>query len=482
MNNSAELCEVFFNTASDAIFVIDAATWTIIEANAQAIDDTGYPAEELKGLCIDCLFRQKHGAGPPLFGENSGKAKDPCCHGVQLVKKNGEAMAMNVSASRFKWRLADYVFLIASKIDGARPCISSGDTLSSEREDFPTIIGQSAKIRDVCRLIGSVAKSDVTVLIQGESGTGKEIVANAIHAHSHRGRGPLVKVNCAALTETLLESELFGHVKGAFTGAVRDRRGRFKQADGGTILLDEIGSMSLSGQAKLLRVLQEHAFEPVGSSATIPVNVRVIAATNADLAKAVNEGKFREDLYYRLNVCLIFVPPLRERKEDVPLLAQHFLQHYSRAIGKEIHTFASETRGLLIEHDWPGNVRELKNAIEHAVIVEKGSVISPANLPMNLTRSREMENDAELVTELGLRDKLNLFEKQILLETLLRANWIKKQAAAMLGIDPRNLPYLLRKHHLGEDVEAEKSLQKVYPGGRYFPREGGTGLRSLRSF
>lgn len=472
MNNSADLYQAFFNTASDALFVIDAATKTIIEANARAINDTGYPAKELKGLCVDCLFRQQDRAGAPFFTENSGKVKDPGCHGVQLVKKNGEVMTVNVSTSRFQWNLAEYVFLIASRIDDALPYIAPGDTLSSEREDFPTIIGQSATIRDVCRLIGSVAKSDVTVLIQGESGTGKEIVANAIHAHSHRGRGPLVKVNCAALSETLLESELFGHVKGAFTGAVRDRRGRFKQANGGSILLDEIGSMSLSGQAKLLRVLQEHEFESVGSSATTAVNVRVIAATNADLAKAVAEGKFREDLYYRLNVCLIFVPPLRDRKEDVTLLAQHFLQHFSQAIGKEIHTFASETLDLLIEHDWPGNVRELKNAVEHAVIVEKGSVISPASLPMNLTRSREMENDAQLVTELGLRDKLNLFEKQILLETLLRANWIKKQAAAMLGIDPRNLPYLLRKHHVGEDVETEKSLRKVYPGERCFPQAG----------
>jgi PAS domain S-box-containing protein len=479
MNNSAELCQSFFNTASDAIFVIDAATRSVTEANAQAIHDTGYPAEELKGLCIDCLFRQKNGAELSFFAES--KPRGPCCDGLRLVKKNGETIPVNISASCFKWNLAKYVFLIASKIDGALHCIGSGDTLLSEREDFPTIIGQSAKIRDVCRLIGSVAKSDVTVLIQGESGTGKEIVANAIHAHSHRGRGPLVKVNCAALSETLLESELFGHVKGAFTGAVRDRRGRFKQADGGSILLDEIGSMSLSGQAKLLRVLQEHEFESVGSSATMPVNVRVIAATNADLAKAVAEGKFREDLYYRLNVCLIFVPSLRERKEDVPLLAQHFLQQYSRAIGKEIHTFASETRGLLIEHDWPGNVRELRNAVEHAVIVEKGSAISPTSLPVNLAKSRESKTDSPLITELGLRDKLNLVEKQILLETLLRANWIKKQAAAMLGIDARNLPYLLRKHHLEEDVDVKKSLQEAYPHRR-LPRGGWTESRSLSSF
>ena len=440
------LCEAFFEAAEDAVFVVDATTRTIAGANARALHDTGYPAGELKGLGIDKLLRRQDGIPFSWDAENACTPTSPHRHGLRLLKKNGEAAAVNVSASRFKWRSADYVFLVAAKTSEALPCTDRGNTLPAEAEDFPSIIGQSEKTRDVCRLIGSVAKSDVTVLIQGESGTGKEIVANAIHAHSLRGGGPLVKVNCAALSETLLESELFGHVKGAFTGAVRDRRGRFKQAHGGSILLDEIGSMSLSGQAKLLRVLQEHEFEPVGSSATTLVNVRVIAATNADLVKAVTEGTFREDLYYRLNVCLVSVPPLRERKEDVPLLAQHFLQHYRQIIGKDIAALSSETHGLLIEHHWPGNVRELKNAIEHAVIVEKGSVISPASLPMNFTRSRA-ENDSQ-AAELGLRDKLNLCEKQILLKTLLRAKWIKKQAAAMLGIDPRNLPYLLRKHRL----------------------------------
>jgi two-component system, NtrC family, response regulator AtoC len=455
MSHSADLYQAFFNTASDPIFVLDATTKTIVKANAQAIKYTGYRPDELAGLSIDRLFRPQNGVELLFFFQNADDATTLA--GLQLLKKNGETIAVNVNTTCVEWNLAKYLFVIAREGEAALPRSHPNTEIDSapwpERENFPTIIGQSEKIREVCRLIGSVAKSEATVLIQGESGTGKEIIANAIHAHSHRYWGPFVKVNCAALTETLLESEFFGHVKGAFTGAIRDRRGRFKQADGGTILLDEIGGMPLSGQVKLLRVLQEREFEPIGSSVTTPVNVRVIAATNTDLLKAVEEGKFREDLYYRLNVFLITLPPLRERKEDIPLLIQHFLRQYNQAIGKEIRTIAPETLTLLIDYEWPGNVRELENTVEHAVIVEKGPVMLPSSLPINLSKSRGAEPAPELAAELGLREKLNLLERQILLDTLFRANWIKKQAAAMLRIDARNLPYLMRKHDLSESVQ-----------------------------
>ena len=315
---------------------------------------------------------------------------------------------------------------------------------------FPALIGQSAKMRELCRLIGAVAKSNATALIQGESGTGKELVANAIHAHSLRSRGPFVKVNCAALHETLLESELFGHVKGAFTGAIRDRRGRFQQAHGGTIFLDEIGCMPLAGQAKLLRVLQEHEFEPVGSSSTIKVDVRVLAATNSDLKRAVAEGRFREDLFYRLHVFKIEAAPLRERREDVPLLVQHFIAQMSRELNKPVQAATPETLARLMAHDWPGNVRELENAVEHAMIVEKSALLRPESLPANLLPQRCAREKEELLAVLGLRERLNLLEKQILLEALVRANGVKKYAAEMLRIDARNLPYLLRKHSLAE--------------------------------
>src|SRR5262249_18264584 len=230
--------------------------------------------------------------------------------------------------------------------------------------NFPSIIGQSPQIREGFPLIGPVARTEATVLIQGESGTGKELVAQAVHFHSRRSARPLIKVNCAALTETLLESELFGHKKGAFTGAIQNRKGRFKLADGGTIILDEVDSLSLSGQAKFLRVLQEKEFELVGDSTTVRVDVRVVAITNTDLVQAVSEGRFREDLYYRLNAFPIRVPPLRERKEDIPLLVHHFLTSYTASLKKQIATLDPQAIALLMDYAWLGNVRELENTIE----------------------------------------------------------------------------------------------------------------------
>jgi transcriptional regulator with PAS, ATPase and Fis domain len=312
MNHATSLHHAFYDATNDPIFIVDAVTRIVIEANAKALKDSGCRPGDLNGLAIDRLLRSR-GALELLFERNNHKTY---WEGLQLLKKDGEPIAVNVSATWVEWNSRSYIFVIAYRNEGTLSVRDERgeDRTSSRREDmsFPMIIGQSEKIRDVCRLIGSVAKSNANVLIQGESGTGKEIVANAIHAHSRRCCGPFVKVNCAALTETLLESELFGHLRGAFTGAVRDRHGRFRQADGGTILLDEIGSMSPAGQVKLLRVLQEREFEAVGSSVTMSVDVRVLASTNADLVKTVSEGKFREDLYYRLNVFSVSLPSLRE--------------------------------------------------------------------------------------------------------------------------------------------------------------------------
>ncbi|MCI0469506.1 MAG: sigma-54 dependent transcriptional regulator, partial [Nitrospirae bacterium] len=232
---------------------------------------------------------------------------------------------------------------------------------------FDSLIGKSEQIKKICRLIGLIAKTKSTILIQGESGTGKEIVANAIYSHSLRNCAPFMKVNCAALTETLLESELFGHKKGSYTGAIEDRKGFFELANMGTILLDEIGSMPLSGQAKLLRVLQEEEITPVGSTKNIKIDVRVIATTNVVLKDATQKGQFREDLFYRLSVVTIFLPPLRERREDIPLLAKNFVDLYNAQINKNVIGITDDAMEYLCDYDWPGNVRELKNVIENAM-------------------------------------------------------------------------------------------------------------------
>lgn len=449
MNHQSNLYREFFNSVDDPVFISDVTTRTIVESNTCAAAFSGYRVGELQGLAVDRLL-QFPGKLEFLF-----EGQKASWHGLELCKKDGEHIPVSLTTFRVDYGTTGYVFLVVHKVDAmVSSCHESkepGDVRWQAEINFPTIIGRSKKIHDVCQLIGSIAKRNVTVLIQGESGTGKEVVANAIQAHSLRARDPFVKVNCAALSETLLESELFGHVRGAFTGAIRDRRGRFQQADRGTIFLDEIGSLSLAAQAKLLRVLQEQEFEPVGSSVTTAVDVRVLAATNTDLRKAVSEGKFREDLYYRLNVLTIALPPLRERKEDIPFLAAHFLKRSSQRIGKEQCALAPETLTLLLRHDWPGNARELQNAIEHAVLVEKGALILPSSLPTNLGCSEETENFSAPSGEESLRMRLALCEKEIILEALTRANGVKRQAASILGLDPRNLPYFLRKHHLHEN-------------------------------
>jgi PAS domain S-box-containing protein len=446
--------KAMFEGSGDAIFIVDPVSGEILEANNRAATITGYPVSELQGMNFERLIPAQ-GISSKIIEFNSlngnGRLRSI------LRQKDGTPIYVDINTCSIhsgQQSLRLVFFFHADRRKSHRHLVAQERSTDAAEDvpepiyEFPSIIGKSEGIRKICQLIGQVARTDSTVLIQGESGTGKEIVAQGIHFHSTRSNGPFVKVNCAALSETLLESELFGHVKGAFTGAIRDHKGRFRQADRGTILLDEINSMSLSGQAKFLRVLQDQEFEPVGSSITTTVNVRVIVASNTNLEKAVADGKFREDLYYRLNVFSIFIPPLREKKEDIPLLALHFLKKCNLAVGKEIRDLAPETLALMMRYDWPGNVRELRNAIEHAVIVCKGSVILPSNLPSNLTMSDTVIENTNLSTELSLRHQLHLLEKQIIQDALTRANGVKKHAAAILQIDPRNFSYLLRKHNL----------------------------------
>ena len=303
------------------------------------------------------------------------------------------------------------------------------------------VVGASGRMREVYELVGRVAQTRSTVLIQGETGTGKELIARAIHAASQRTDRPFVPVDCSALAESLLESELFGHVKGAFTGASADRCGLFAAAHGGTCFLDEIGEISPCVQAKLLRVLQEHEVRPVGGIESFKVDVRVIAATNKDLAAQVEAGKFREDLFYRLSVVAIHVPPLRERSQDIPLLATHFLKEYAALSGQPVPGISSEAMALLVAYDWPGNVRELAHAIERAVALTSNPVLQPEDLPPKVA---EAIGQAAPVARplLSLREAVT----RHVLHALREARWNKKLAAQLLGIHRRTLYRLTKRH------------------------------------
>jgi len=316
---------------------------------------------------------------------------------------------------------------------------------------FDNIIGDSESMEEVFRLVEKIANTDSTVLIYGESGTGKELIARAIHFNSDRRERPLIPVNCGAIPEDLLESELFGHEQGAFTGATRTRIGRFELGNGGTIFLDEIGDMSPALQVKVLRVLQEHEFERVGGMKTIKVDIRVIAATNKDLEKNVAEGKFREDLFYRLNVIPIQLPPLRERRSDIPLLVNHFVEMYNEKNKHNISGVTPEAMDLLMNYDWPGNVRELENMIERIVILKGEGTTEPGDLSEKVLTSNSRSVHPRIqIPENGIsfNTAVTEFERELILQALNRTNWVKNKAAKLLNLNRTTLVEKMKKINL----------------------------------
>jgi len=313
-----------------------------------------------------------------------------------------------------------------------------------ERHRIEGIIGESGPMLEVLSLVRRVAPSEATVLIRGESGTGKELIAQAIHYGSPRARGPLIKVNCAALPEALLESELFGHEKGAFTGAVTSRQGRFELANGGTIFLDEIGDLPLHLQAKLLRVLQEREYEKVGSSRPVKVNVRILTASHRPLEALIKAGQWREDLYYRLNVVTILLPPLRERRSDLSLLIDHFVRHFAEKNGKKITGLTPAGRDILLRYDYPGNVRELENIIERAVVLTRDDVIGIGDLPITVQELEAIDDEPNLTVA------VERLERRMIREALARLEGVQTRAAELLGISERTLRYKLIKYGFRE--------------------------------
>ena len=312
---------------------------------------------------------------------------------------------------------------------------------------FPDLVGRSDKISSVLRSLEKIAVTDTTVFIAGESGTGKELVARAIHRLSRRASGPFIKVNCGAITETLLESELFGHEKGAFTGAIKQKLGRFELADGGTLFLDEVGDVPPSMQVKLLRALQEQEFERVGGETPVKVNVRVVSATNKNLDDEVASGRFRADLFYRLHVVPVKLPPLRERKDDIPLLVQHFIDKLGPKINPRVRAASDATLGRIMAYAWPGNVRELENAIEQALVFAEGTEIGVGALPAFLQGDGDRDGDQlNVPRELSLPEILDDLERQLILKAYQKAGGVKTETARLLGVKTSALYYKLEKY------------------------------------
>lgn len=322
----------------------------------------------------------------------------------------------------------------------------------NKKYKFDQIIGSSEPIQNVLRLIERVADSDSTVLVQGDSGTGKELIAKAIHYNSHRSQAPFVAINCGAIPSELLESELFGHVKGAFTGAVANRIGRFEMADGGTLFLDEIGDLEPSLQVKILRALQERSFEPVGATKTVSVDVRVIAATNIDLEEAVENGKFREDLFYRLNVIPIMVPALRERKTDIPLLLNHFIQLFNKNKGRGLQGINQEAMDCLSQYPWPGNIRELENLVERMSILKGQGLLGPEDLPIKYRSIKQNNQEVGVIDipEEGMdfNSAVDNYENALIIRALEKTGWNRNQAASLLRLNRTTLVEKIKKKGL----------------------------------
>lgn len=372
--------------------------------------------------------------------------------------------------------------VVAGALDLSRlsriPAVLGGEDRGEAQAD--PMIGQSTAMQNVYKAIGRVASQDVTVLIQGESGTGKELVARAVYQHSRRSKAPLLAINCAAIPETLLESELFGHERGSFTGADRRRIGKFEQASGGTLFLDEVGDMSFATQAKLLRLLQEQQFERVGGNETIRTDVRIIAATNQDLATLAATGKFREDLFYRLNVFVVRVPPLRDRMDDLPLLVDHFVERTSRELGKTVRSVSADSMKMLARHNWPGNVRELESTLKYAMVHATGNIITPDCLPdvlrMSGASATRPDGGDSVALDVGqysrrllVANQTNIYhtvvsavDRVVLGEVLLHTKGNQVEAARLLGVSRNTLRAKLRS--LGMTLEKQLAPESERPG------------------
>lgn len=433
---------VILNSIADGVFTTD-NEGRITYMNKAAEDITGFSRMEAIGhYCFD-IFRADICQTRCALKETLKTKKEIINFTASILKKNGEKIPISISTAVLKNEKGEIIGGVETFRD-----LSTIEELKkelSQRYTVGDIVSKNHLIQDIFNILPNIAESDSTVLIQGASGTGKELFAKAIHNLSKRKDKPFIKVNCGALPDTLLESELFGYVKGAFTDAKKNKPGRFAIAHGGTIFLDEVGDMSPSLQVKLLRVLQEKEYEPLGSTSPRKTDVRIIAATNKDLSQLVNEGKFRDDLFYRLNVVKIELPSLSQRKEDIPLLIDHFIQKFNIKMGKQIKGITENALRILLSYDYPGNVRELENLIEHAFVLCKGGRIDLDCLPKELTRHK-----VEIETSLPQKGKnlLRKAEAEVITRILEKYHGNRAKAAKELNIDRTTLWRKMRKYGL----------------------------------
>ncbi|MGE5258427.1 MAG: sigma-54 interaction domain-containing protein [Hyphomicrobiales bacterium] len=403
--------------------------------NREAEHITGYSREQVLGRDCHEAFGAPFCGGHCSFCDEPPAEKETVDYTLNITTKSGEPRRIEMRVTRMRDGAGGMTGVLASFKDVTD--LISLQLRAGELTSFGNIIGRDSKMQDVFRQIRDVAEYDFPVHLSGETGTGKELVANAIHGESRRGGAPFVPINCGALPEGLIESELFGHTKGAFSGAVRDKKGRFELADGGTVFLDEVAELSNNMQTKLLRFLQDGRFERVGGEQTLTVNVRVISATNRNLKREVERNRFREDLFYRLSVIPIHLPPLRERKTDIPLLIDHFLRDAASRYGREPLKVSSRALSLMLDYRWPGNVRELQNAIQFAFVKCGGKVIEPEDLPLELREAADV---------CGRRGPARKLDQEAVRKALTRTGGNKAKAAKLMGVGRATLYRFLNDH------------------------------------
>ncbi len=432
--------DVILDSIADGVFTVD-GDWNVTSFNRAAEEITGIAREQAVGQkCFD-VFHANICQGACALRETMQSGRQRVARRINILNSRGERVPVSVSTAVLRSEKGEVIGGVETFQD-----LSAVEALRKEIDEhytFHDIISKNHEIRRILSILPDIATSDSTVLIEGPTGSGKELFAKAIHNLSRRARRKYVAVNCGALPDTLLESELFGYKKGAFTDASRDKPGRFALAEGGTLFLDEIGDISTALQVKLLRVLQEREYEPLGATSTVKANVRVITATNRPLAELVARGTFREDLYYRLNVLKIVLPPLAHRREDIPLLVDHFLHKFSAQQGKQVEGISEEALGVLMGGNFPGNVRQLQNVIEHAVVLCRGEQIEIECLPGELVQETTARNGGEPKSAGG---PLPEAEAAAILQTLRQHAGHRAQTAAALGIDKTTLWRKMKKY------------------------------------